>query len=223
MKTLLVAAMFTAMGVESAAADCGCGAWLLAESVAEGTPAIVLATSCAAKFPNLAIEDAAGKSTKVTLIAKHEGYGGTQYVFQPERALGPGKHTVKITSRYETTKHVLDVVAATAKASTPSWSSSPSVTAQSQAELGCGPAKSVKVSAGSAASLAYVELIDDGSKRRSTGYVRVQHGELSIGHGMCSGAFSLTKSRDYTATITLLAPERGTTSTSRTVSFTYSP
>ncbi len=46
---------------------------------------------------------------------------------------------------------------------------------------------------------------------------------MSIGHGMCGGAFALIKGRAYTATVTLLAPARGTSSSSKTVSFTYAP
>jgi hypothetical protein len=53
--------------------------------------------------------------------------------------------------------------------------------------------------------------------------VRVQDGAFVIGHGMCGGAFALTRGRGYTATATLLAPERGTNSTSKTVSFKYTP
>ncbi|MBA2543014.1 MAG: hypothetical protein H0V17_25460 [Deltaproteobacteria bacterium] len=220
MKILLALAVL-AVSPATAEADCACGAWLLTESVVEGQPSIVIEMSCATKAPKLVIEDPSGKPAKVTLTATHGGQGSTQYVFQPERPLAPGKHTV--VAGGQPPKHVLTVVAAPPNAAPATWSSAPSVTSQTQTEFGCGPAKSVMVTAGSAASLAYVELVDDGSKRRSAGYVRVKNGELSIGHGMCGGAFELVKARSYTAAITLLAPERGTSASSKTVSFKYSP
>ncbi|MBA2543015.1 MAG: hypothetical protein H0V17_25465 [Deltaproteobacteria bacterium] len=221
MKTLLLAAMVLAIGTERAEAKCGCGADLLTTSVAEGQPRIVVAASCAQKAPTITLEDAAGKSVAIAVTATHDGYSrSAQFVVEPRRTLLPGTYKVLVDGRYDPLP--LTVVAATKNASLPAWSSAPSVTDQKQMEFGCGPAKTVKVSAGTA-SLAYVELVDVSSKQQTAGYVRVENGELAIGHGMCGGAFELMKGRSYTAAITLLAPERGTSSMSRTVSFTYAP
>jgi hypothetical protein len=209
-----------------AEADCGCGAWLLTEQVVEGKPYIVVQGSCLnlSKQPGkLTLVDAAGKSIPVTTLTSHEGYnGGVQFVITPERALAPGAYALSHADRFVTSKLALTVVAAPANAAPPAWSGGAKVLAQRQVEFGCGPAKTVEVQAGADATLAFVELVDDKKHRRS-GYVAVHAGKLGIGHDMCGGAFPLVKGRGYDATITLLAPARGTTSTSKTVAFKYTP
>jgi hypothetical protein len=224
MKTLWMIGILALAGTEAAEADCGCAAWLLTERVAEGKPYVVIEAACAPDaMPKLALQDPAGKAVPLTALTRHVGTGGhAQYMFSPDRALAPGKHTVTFTDRYETTKHALTVVAAGPSVPALSWTSGAKVLGQKQIEFGCGPSKSVEVLASTAASLAFVELVDDKAKR-FTGYVPVDKGTLSIGHHMCGGAFDLVRGKPYTATITLLAPERGTTSVSRTVAFTYAP
>jgi hypothetical protein len=223
MKTLILAALATVFGTEPAEAKCGCGADLMTTSVVEGQPTIVIETSCADKDPKLKLADADGNSTAITLTATHDGYRNTQYVFLPDRALAPGSYKVTLANRAGTSEHALTVVTSTPNASPPTWTGTTTVMDQIQAEYGCGPAKQVKVRAGASAVLAFVELVEDSSKQRTTGYVRVQNGAFVIGHGMCGGAFALTRGRGYTATAALLAPERGTSSSSKTVSFTYAP
>ena len=218
--TLVIAA---ATGISlPAQADCGCAAWLLTTQVAEGKPYIVVEGVCMPTAARLVLSDPFGKSVPLSLLTTHTGYNGNvQYVVTPDRAIAPGKHALTIGAPSESSRHELIVAPAVANATPPTWNGAATVLGQTQTEFGCGPAKSVNVQAGADASLAFVELVDAAKKR--TGYVRVDAGKLSIGHHMCSGAFELVKGRAYTATVTLLAPARGTSSTSKTASFTYSP
>ena len=168
------------------------------------------------------LADSRGKPIPATVVTTHDGYSSTmQYVFSPDRALAPGKYQVTVDGR-DTSKLELEVVAASSSATPPSWTDTAKVVHQEQIEYGCGPGKTVEVLAGTDSTLAFVELTDAG-KQRMAGYVKVDKGTLRIGHGMCSGAFPLVRGGSYIAQITLLAPERGTSSSSKTVAFKYAP
>lgn len=223
---LAFALLAVTAGATPAEADCGCGAWLLTDKVVEGKPYIVLEAACVAmskQAPKLTLTDATGKTIPLAVLTTHEGYSGTsQLVITPDRAIAPGVYQLTHADRFDTSKLALTVEPAIAKATPPAWIGAATVLRQHQVEFGCGPAKTVEVQASTEASLAFVELVDD-AKRRLSGYVFVRDGKLGIGHGMCGGAFPLVKGRGYTATITLLAPTRGTSSSSKTVSFTYAP
>ncbi len=224
--SIVVALAMATLGTTPAEADCGCGAWLLTDQVVEGKPYIVLAAACVGfskQQPKLALVDAAGKRIPTTTVTTHDGHSNHgQLVFSPDRAIAPGAYQVTYDDRFELSRLKLTVVAAPSKAAPPTWQGTARVLGQKQSEFGCGPAKSVFVEAGPDATLAFVELVDD-ARRRHTGYVPVQDGKLSIGHGMCGGPFALARGHRYTAQVTLLAPARGTSSSSKSTTFTYSP
>lgn len=226
MKIALVALLGVLVArTETAEAKCGCGSFLLTEKVVEGKPYVVVESACGLGKPvpaKITLADPSGKPVPATIVTSHAGYSGSmQYVFSPDRALAPGKYQVTVDAA-DTSKLELVVVAASPTASPPSWTGAAKVVNQEQMEYGCGPAKTVEVLAGTDSTLAFVELTD-AAKQRMAGYVAVDKGTLRIGHNMCSGAFPLVRGRSYTAQITLLAPERGTSSSSKTLAFKYAP
>jgi hypothetical protein len=222
-KRLVIPGVLAALAIaaQPARADCGCGAELLTPTVSQDVPRLVLASSCAGKQAVIELEDAAGKRVPIEITATHRGAAQEQYVVEPTGALAAGTYTL-VSHTFQRHRHALEIVASSSTAAPPA-APTPKVISQKQLELGCGPAKQVEVALGTSVSLAYVELADTKTKQVSTGYVRVADGALTIGHGMCGGPFGLDKGRGYTATITLIAPELGTTSSSRSVSFTYAP
>jgi hypothetical protein len=181
-------------------------------------PRLVVVNSCLPKTSTITLHDAAGKSLAVQVVATHRGSKSVQYVIEPSTALVPGIYRIDVQT-YVRDTHALHVVAAVNAA--PPVLAAPKVKSQKQVEFGCGPAKSVVVGVGTSAPLAFVQLTD--SKQQQSGFVPVRDGAISIGHGMCGGAFSLARGRSYTASITLLSPVHGTTSTSASVPFVYAP
>lgn len=227
MKIALVALLgILVAGTETAEAKCGCGSWLLTEKVVEGKPYVVVEAACGLGGKpapaKITLADSRGKPIPATVVTTHDGYSSTvQYVFSPDRPLAPGNYQVTVDGA-ATSKLELEVVAASPGATPPRWTAAAKVVHQEQIEYGCGPGKAVEILAGTDSTLAFVELTDAG-KQRMAGYVKVDKGTLRIGHGMCAGAFPLVRGHGYTAQITLLAPERGTSSSSKTVAFKYAP
>jgi hypothetical protein len=223
--TVMVGLVAALAAPGSASAKCGCADWLLTTQVAEGRPSIVLTRSCfdAKKPPAFSIEDASGSTFAVMVDASHAGYRRSiQEVILPLESLAPGTYELVIAKSGSATRLPFTVVAATS--SSLAWAAAPNVTGQSQTEFGCGPAKGVTVSVGTTtATLARVELTDDKTQTTSVGFVAVANDALSIGHGMCSGAFELERGRSYTASVSLLSPETGAASTAKSIAFTFKP
>lgn len=218
----ILCAVFAIAGVREARADCGCGTELLTTTVMAGKPQLVVESNCAfGKAPAFTLVHSNGKRTPMTPSTTHRGHDrSAQYVVEP--TLVAGNYTVVVSDKFDTAKLKLTVVGATSSAA-PTWNGAPSVESQKQVEYGCGPDKEVNVKVGAIVPLTFVELTDNKTNTRMTGYVPVRNGTITIGHGMCGGPFSLAKNRSYIASITLVVPEHASTSTAKSLSFTYAP
>ncbi len=91
----------------------------------------------------------------------------------------------------------------------PALLSQPSVGRSRYIEYGCGPAVNVDIHMETSQEyilFAEVELrrVDKPEKKPATYLLPVERGVLTIGHGMCSGAFKLSRDVEYEARITLV-------------------
>ena len=137
----------------------------------------------------------------------------TQLVLAPTKPLSAGRWTLvrgeeplQERSTGEL-RPVSFVVAEGAPVEAPIWRSSPQVARREREELGCGPAVEVAVEV-KVANAQWIEATVREAELGSTGTIRlaIRDGQISIGHGMCSGAFELTHGEVYFADLIAVGP-----------------
>lgn len=186
--------------------------WLLTEAVAGPSPIIVVAVYSvddAEQFGPFALTGPRGEAIRLNVRARHEGMQSSQIELEPAQPLQPGKYQVARTStpKYGRIQpHELTVV----DGNRAEQRSAPDVTSRgsSRQEFGCGPAENIELTLKrtGGARLAFVTLTDVGTREVHTGYVKIgEGGELSIGHGMCSGEFMPRDGARYRVEVRLVA------------------
>lgn len=155
-----------------------------------------------------------GPRVGVEVVSSFEGYRQHQVWLRPAKPLTAGRWALRLKNGAKAT---LDrplgswVVSASAKTDAPAFTSAPKVGALEYAELGCGPASSISVSAHGAA---FVEAKVTVKGETKAGVFVVEDGAVAIGHGMCSGGFELAPGVEVRVELTPLdvAGQRGTPS-----------
>ena len=153
---------------------------------------------------------------KVKLIVKEICVGQfelTQAILTPEKQLEPGleyelfidslpkseslKRYNDKTKQYEPIKYT---VVAGIDTDTPVLTSTPKEINKSYALFGCGPAMSVDFDfpvKDSSEVIIKTTVKNLKSGVETTYYIQAENNQISVGHGMCSGAFTYDESNDY--------------------------
>lgn len=151
-----------------------------------------------------------GERVEVTVMAVHDGqFNVTQAIIRPSKPLTRGatyrlsldEAAVEAASIGWDLKRLEWTVGPPSGSGTPRWSGAPTVDGSRYTRYGCGPAKYVDmrlpvVDTGLLGAL--VEVRPAGAKARPVRFlVPIRDGKISLGHGMCSGAFTYTSGARY--------------------------
>jgi hypothetical protein len=158
--------------------------------------------------------------TKIRLVVTEVCEGGfdlTQALLKPEALLQPGlKYTLQVDSiptltRYnpESRKHeaITYHVLAALDTVSPLVSSRPKEIGKSIEHFGCGPAVYVDFSnpaSDKSELLVKTTVLNLTTKQETTYYLQPKDGEISIGHGMCSGEFYLESGTQFEVEFTFV-------------------
>jgi phosphate/sulfate permease len=106
----------------------------------------------------------------------------------------------------------------------PQWTQPPAYTNKTKNALGCGPAIAVNFSFGSneapAALMVLATVKDMVTGKKTDYYIVPAEGKITVGYGMCSGAFDFTDSRAYEVTFALMDASGNITPPCNPISFT---
>lgn len=146
------------------------------------------------------------------------GFRLTQAILKPQEPLRVGEeYWLKIDSLNESiskvglrrTQKVKWVVKNKIDTKKPFWSSNmrPKLISKTYQEYGCGPEIfanfQVKINDASE-TLVKTEVLDLKNNEKTIYYLSSEDGKIAIGHGMCSGAFALSKNGNYKVRFDLL-------------------
>ena len=163
-------------------------------------------------------------SVDLTVHAVHQGqFRLTQIVFKPSEPLRVGQ-----TYKFDSKKNPLDrlswkVVAASG--GQPQFAGAPTLESTDRTRFGCGPAveATIKVPTTGQTLGFLVELRPAGDRKAGQRFLLTStDGKIRVGHGMCSGAYRMTKGERYELRVINLVSATGTTTPgpNRTVTFT---
>jgi hypothetical protein len=132
-------------------------------------------------------------------------YSLTQAVLQPEKKLINGKtYELKIDNLGMFDKDDLEITKWTVTSENdnkkPEWNCKPTYLGFSYERYGCGPAKSVNFCGtykDNSPTLIYAKVLDKKTKISSDYFITSEDQKISLGHGMCSGAFAFDDDTNY--------------------------
>ena len=132
-------------------------------------------------------------------------YSLTQAILKPEKKLVYGKtYELKIDNLGMFDKDDLQITKWTVNSENdtqkPEWNCKPSYLGLSYTSYGCGPAKSVDFCGkykDNSPTLVYARVLDKNKKTTSDYFLTSESQLISLGHGMCSGAFSFDENTNY--------------------------
>lgn len=132
-------------------------------------------------------------------------YSLTQAILKPEKKLVFGKtYELKIDNLGMFDKDDLQITKWTVNSENdtqkPEWNCKPSYLGLSYTSYGCGPAKSVDFCGkykDNSPTLVYARVLDKNKKTTSDYFLTSESQLISLGHGMCSGAFSFDENTNY--------------------------
>ncbi|WP_131725534.1 MULTISPECIES: hypothetical protein [unclassified Chryseobacterium] len=141
---------------------------------------------------------------KVLRILKGQ-FGLTQAILQPERELQTGKtYELQIGGLGEYEKQDYKVAKWTVSSKKdldkPVWECLPIYNSRSYTSFGCGPEMHVNfcgIFKDNSPTLIYAKVFNRKNKTHSDYFLTSEGQNISIGHGMCSGAFAFDKDTDY--------------------------
>jgi len=178
-----------------------------------------------------------GKKVPLEVRAAHHGMRQVQLELVPRAPLAPGEYRLVRATRpanAQRQSHPLKVIAPA-----PLTVAAPTITAaaSSHEEYGCGPGDTIDLTLAPAGPwfaaatyehprYAFVTVTDDHGP--TSGYTRVVPSDdgqtlaLSVGHGMCSGEFTLVAGTSYRITVQLIGPD-GARGPATTRAIVYAP
>ncbi len=129
----------------------------------------------------------------------------TQAILKPERELINGKtYELHIDSLGEYDKDEYKVVKWTVNSISdnekPIWDCEPNFKGYSYSRMGCGPSKHVHFCGSfidNSPTLIYAKVFDKKNKTNSHYFIKSEDQQISLGHGMCGGAFFFEEGVNY--------------------------
>jgi hypothetical protein len=132
-------------------------------------------------------------------------YSLTQAILKPEKKLIIGKtYELKIDNLGMFDKDDLEITKWTVNSENdiekPEWNCEPTYIGLGYERYGCGPAKFVNFCGkynDNSPTLIYAKVLDKKTKISSDYFIQSENQKISLGHGMCSGAFAFDDDTNY--------------------------